>query len=377
MDLEHAQQKYNEIVNIGVLRKKELFGDDNELTYYQLRRLIIKLKEKYEIHHIIPRYKLKHLPSKHKNAGSNLTVLTPKEHLLCHYYLSKFDTKDVYKARMAFIQLFNFKDRKCIEMSEAEILDLADKIAETRKMYFGSSYHRENSSRSGKLAGERRKERMRSDPEFRAYIISKWVSKESTLKSLATKQNGLYKLPPWERRCKTTVKQRWDLFDTVFVGVVEFDSSYKYIANYLGISSKSIFNIVRIIKDNPEIYLGKLENFKWYNNWLEEFNPNISLVYNLRIMLDCPWNYKYFRSLRNLDRAYTEYRNNGRLSCDLLKSIGVIPMHHKKYRDYCKEIYKFGEFELWPYYTAWKLQRDMITSEFPTLNVHYTEEDNG
>ena len=108
------------------------------------------------------------------NSGQNILILTTYEHIVAHYLLVMFETGNwYYSASMAFIQLTSLKRSMLENLPRADVDEIIKKAAFERSSYFGSDKHREFSSKSGKAAGEKRKQRMNEDPEFAEYIKSK------------------------------------------------------------------------------------------------------------------------------------------------------------------------------------------------------------
>lgn len=134
-------EKYLELVALSNERKT-LLGLSG-VNYNQLRKLKLYQKHGYELHHIVPRYRFKGKTNQELNIGENIALLTIREHLLAHLYLTQFETgKFFYSARMAFIQLWSFSLSKEIPDLEAEDFDtLLNKVEKSRKEYFGSAFH--------------------------------------------------------------------------------------------------------------------------------------------------------------------------------------------------------------------------------------------
>lgn len=135
-------QEYLELVAISDKRKLDLFNDDSQFTYHQLRKRLKKIGNKLEIHHRIPRYRLKEESKSVLNDGSNLMLLTSYEHVLAHYYLTKFEKgRWYYSARMAFIQLTSLKREIISKVNDENIHILLEHIGKCREEYFAYDYY--------------------------------------------------------------------------------------------------------------------------------------------------------------------------------------------------------------------------------------------
>lgn len=111
---------------------------DTESIYFDKMLQLIKnpnpLNEKYtELHHIIPRfiYKDNNLPI--DNSDENVVKLSIKNHILVHYYAAKCCLQK-YKYKCICCVVFTLGKLSQIE-SEEQLNDLAQEIADTKKMY--------------------------------------------------------------------------------------------------------------------------------------------------------------------------------------------------------------------------------------------------
>ena len=156
--------KYLELISISERRKIEL-----NLVGFNYRKLSRqKLREKFgfELHHIIPNYRQKDKSPSERNAPDNIAVLTVREHIVAHKELVDFEEGVFkYKAKAAFLLQTNrtMEYLEDVELSE----DILDSLEKSRLSYYGSSEHIQGSKKAGNIAGLKRKERMKNDPEFR------------------------------------------------------------------------------------------------------------------------------------------------------------------------------------------------------------------
>lgn len=266
--------------------KRKLLLGLNGMTYGQLQRNDLVKKNKYELHHIIPRYRLKQHTTEFLNAPENIALLTPKEHLLAHHQMCLFETgKSKQSARNAFLMLFNLKKLSFSEiesLTDDEIGTLADASVEARLAYFGSKEHKDGSSKAGKISGEKRKQAFANDPDFRDYLLGRLKLSPEKRKEVSERRVEKYKnIPPWRVYLSENTtecgysKQQWKYFDTIYEGVVFYNLSYKILANILKVEYKSISNIVRVIKDRFQKDLVAFENFRFYKEFLEDYSPTL------------------------------------------------------------------------------------------------------
>lgn len=278
-------EDYISILRVAKNRKKEL-GLEN-LDYRQLLRSPVIQNSEYELHHIIPNYRLKMLTVANRNISDNIAILTRKEHLLAHYNLCKFETgRFKYSAMLAFTMLCNFSKvniDKIFDESDQIRDDFLNEIVKSRESYFRSPAHREGSRVAGKKAGEKRKQRFKNDPEFREYILLKMKRTESKRKEHALVQIERNKLlAPWEvNRAKIgpnrkKIPQYWEYFDSIYTGVVKYELSYKLIAKLLNINYRRINNIVRIIKKDINDLPTEFSEYKYRERFFDKYEETLT-----------------------------------------------------------------------------------------------------
>ena len=100
---------------------KECF-DNSTASYFKLIDLLlsaiereIKKESGYELHHIIPRSFFKHKGLKVDDTKNNLIKLTPSEHYMAHYYMSKCANKIIKHSMVYALHLMTMTAtmRKC------------------------------------------------------------------------------------------------------------------------------------------------------------------------------------------------------------------------------------------------------------------------
>lgn len=344
--------------------KRKLLLGLNGMTYRQLQRNDLVKKNKYELHHIIPRYRLKQHTTEFLNAPENIALLTPREHLLAHHQMCLFETgKSKHSARKAFLMLFNLKKLSFSEiesLTDDEIGTLADASVEARLKYFGSKEHKECSSKAGKISGEKRKQAFANDPEFRVYLLDRLKLSPEKRKEVSERRVEKYKnIPPWRVYLSEDTtpsgynKQQWRYFDTIYEGVVVYNLSYKVLAGILKVDCQSISNIVRVIKDRFQKDHVTFENFRFYKEFLEDYVPtlhehvhlleyyseNTKVPWNKGNGMSTPWLIfdRYFR-------CYVAARQAGYLiaKCSFSKFYGKrTPLSHKIEED-AEKLYACG-----------------------------------
>ena len=96
--------------------------DNSTSSYYKLIDLLssaidrdVKKEKGYEIHHIIPRAFFKHKNLKVDDTKNNLIKLTPAEHYMAHYYMSKCANKIIKHSMIYALHLMTITatKRKC------------------------------------------------------------------------------------------------------------------------------------------------------------------------------------------------------------------------------------------------------------------------
>ena len=266
---------YIRLIEISEKRKLDmgLVG----IAYNKLSKMQLFEKYQYELHHIQPRYRFKNKCKSLLNDSSNIAVLTIREHLLAHYYLTLFEVKNFkYSALMAFIQLFSLSKIKPT-LTVEEVESLIPAIEKARLDYFGSEAHLNGSRKAGKIAGEKRKQRFKDDPEFRKYMLDKLKRTDEQRKILSSNMVEKNKLlPPW-RINKTTrgsalvyKPQLWENFDSIYVGLVKYKLSYKALARCLDIPYERISNIVRIIKTKKNLPTN-FNDYEFYDSFAKDY----------------------------------------------------------------------------------------------------------
>lgn len=283
--------KYLELISISERRKIEL-----NLVGFNYRKLSRqKLREKFgfELHHIIPNYRQKDKPLSERNAPDNIAVLTVREHIVAHKELVDFEEGVFkYKAKAAFLLQTN----RTIEYLEGAELseDILDSLEKSRLSYYGSSEHIQGSKKAGNIAGLKRKERMKNDPEFRKKIADALAS--SREKASKNRSTGLNSRMPWERSdilfgdSKSYQRQSWEFFDSIYEGVVVYNLSYKTLSKILSVPKSRISNIVRIIKENN--HNCPFRESKFYPEFIRDFKPTLHrFVEDLEYFgnKDIPW----------------------------------------------------------------------------------------
>ena len=269
-------EEYRKLVEISSARKA-LLNLDNSFNYKKLGRQKLFEKYKYELHHIIPRYRFKNKSKDGLNNGENVAILTITEHLLAHYYLTLLESGNyLYSARMAFIQLFSLK-KGAPELSLKEVIDLLPKLEECRLKYFGSETHKEGSRKAGRVAGEIRKQRFLSEPEYKKQILAKIARSPEKRKAdglIVTENNK--KKAPWEinpssgREDLVYIPQAWEYFDSIYIGYVKYNLSYKSIARCLGLDYRRISNIIRTLKTKENLPID-FKDYMFYDSFLEKY----------------------------------------------------------------------------------------------------------
>lgn len=354
------------ILKDSIKRKRQL-GLEN-LTYSQLSRCRHLKDLNYELHHIVPRYRLKGYPVSFVNCPENIAVLTSKEHLMAHYHLSNFES-DYYKqnARVAFLMLFNLKKSAWSDienLSKEDISKLADKAVELRSIYFGSPEHKAGSSKAGKISGQKRKESFKNCPEFRNYLLEKLKITPEKRKEISNrlKLKNL-NLPPWKiNKGKTSnsskyKNQLWEYFDSIYIGHIRYGFSYKLLANILDVDYSRICNIVRKLSKQKSNLPLEFKDYLFYeqfcNDYQPTFNEEVEKLFEY-FSSETPWN-KFSK-------------NSGWLMFDKMLEDKVFNMrpyrisgiYNTGYYEACairEELLKLKgkDFKDWHYYSLWKI----------------------
>lgn len=335
------------------------------LTYRQLGKVSEIRSLGYELHHMIPRYRLKGYPNSFLNCPENIAILTAREHLLAHYHLCLFETgKYKHSARVAFLMLFNLKKLSFSEieaLTKEEIDVLLDNAVESRKTYFGSEQHKRGSSKAGKVAGEKRKEAFANDPEFRKYMLSKLkLSPEkrkqiSDKRILENKDKPLWRINNASKQQGKYIQQAWEYFDSIYIGVVKYNYSYKLIAKILGLNYKRISNIVKTIKQGRHPLPIEFSEYIFAKDFYLDFNctytENVKEVYEY-YQKETPWNKHFDNSCwLSLDKFKSLYPRGCR-AYRLRKDHDVSFLQSNKISAVLKSLSDL-ELESWEYYETW------------------------
>lgn len=266
--------KYLELIAVSEKRKIEL-----NLVGFNYRKLCkqkLRVKFGFELHHIIPNYRQKNIPVSERNAPDNIAILTIREHIIAHKELADFEEGTFkYKAKAAFLLQTN----RCMEHFDGMSLpdDILEALSESRLSYYGSDEHILGSKKAGGISGLKRKERMKSDAEFRKKITDALVS--SRHKAIESRRISLNNMPPWTISgwvCgdfKYRKSQYWEFYDTIYEGVVTYDLSYKILSKILSVPISRISNIVRIIKINSCNV--PFRHSKFYSAFIRDFEPTL------------------------------------------------------------------------------------------------------
>lgn len=280
---------YRDLIETSNARKENL--GLSGLSYRQLQREGVRSKYGFELHHIVPNYRQKDMPTSYKNRSDNIAILTPLEHLEAHKELSIFETGVFrYKALAAFLQLTYRVNGDSLK-NGTTIEDLAN----ARALYYGSDSHISGCKKSGKIAGEKSSIRWKTDPLFVERMIT--IIKENQKVGAETRKNNNKQLLPWEISSinfgnggKHT-PQEWRFLDTIYTGVVQYGLSYTIIANVLGVSPKNVSNIVRIIK-NDDVFV-PFEESRFSLKFYLQFEPTIDYFeehFKYYADINVPWN---------------------------------------------------------------------------------------
>lgn len=261
---------YLNLIELSNKRKVDLMLQ--QYNYKKLSKKQVYRNYGYELHHIVPRYRVH--DKKLSDVAENIALLTPREHILAHYYLSKFETGVYkYKAFHAFLCLCNFYNRKvAIEDIEVVISQLDD-VEVLRKEYMDSLFKRDVVKQSAKRLSKIMTEKHK-DSDFKQRVKNILHSKESLEKSRKTRMETMSKTPPW--RVQKTMKQSWEFFDSIYEAVVKYKLSYKLIAKHLKVKYRDISNIVKIIK--KKFLDGSSQSFcdfKFKDEFNSDFEPTL------------------------------------------------------------------------------------------------------
>lgn len=355
-------EDYLRLIEVSDQRKITLFGE-SAVTFgmSRLRSEINRKDPELEIHHKVPRYRLRDLPTRVQNSPENLMVLTPEEHILAHYYIMRFEVgKWVYSALMAFIQLTSLKKESLANFTEDSLKLILPEILLARKRYFRSDVHLNGSRKAGIIAGNIRKQRMEEDPSFAAYIKSRLHDDEVVARARASYKVGVNALPPWRRpgaRKSTNQTQSWEHSNVVFAGI-KLGFSYKKIANYLGISFTRISNMVRVLKKDFE-NLESFDEWKFYREYIRDFgNPVEVDIEDFLIFGTTPWK-------PNSDAwVHADFIFNNRFT--ITSPTDLTGITNQNSRDTLfkwvsdTDVMSLPKFEDWKYYKLWVLYREDI-----------------
>lgn len=281
-------EKYIKLKELSNTRKEYFFGElaDN-LNYRDLLKRVNSLNIECNLHHYIPRYRMRDKPISERDAASNILLLSIEEHILAHYYLTKFETGNFkYSAQMAFIQMCNLNKNSSLDFSEDELSFIVEQHSQVKSEYFGSEKHIEGSRKAGRAAGLIRKNQFAENAVFREKIMNALHSKESREKQRKTRNNTLENSPPWythgrDLRDYKYKDQLWEYFDTIYISVVEYNLSYKIIAKIIGVEYERISNIVRTVKEKYLEHFIPFSEFRFYNEYLLKFEPTFHKYKNL------------------------------------------------------------------------------------------------
>lgn len=270
--------EYLKLVEASEKRKLEL--SLLNLSYSQLARKKLFVKYQYELHHIEPRYRFKTKSKSLMNVAGNIAVLTVREHLLAHYYLTLFELGNFkHSADMAFIQLFSLsKTKPLFDLNTVESLIPA--VEKARLDYFGSVAHKTGSKKAGKLSGEKRKKRFENDPEFRKHILLrlKRTPEQRKVDSITLIERNKT-LPPWKVNASSGREdliykpQLWANFDSIYTGLIKYKLSYKAIARCLEVPYQRIHNIVWILRTKENLP-NSFKDYEFYSDFIKDFQLN-------------------------------------------------------------------------------------------------------
>lgn len=313
-------ENYKKLKKLSDIRKESLFGEiAYTLNYRALLKKMSNLNIECNLHHYIPRYRMKDKPSSERDAASNILILSIEEHVMAHYYLTKFETNNFkYSAQMAFIQMCNLNKNSCLDFSEEELALLVEQQSNVKSEYFGSERHIEGSRKAGKAAGLIRKQQWAENASFREEILKSLHSESSKKKRVASRIKTTENSPPWytngrELRNSKYKDQLWEYFDTIYISFIEYNLSYKIISKIIGVPHERISNIVRTIKEKYADTALPFSQFRFYDEYLLKFQPTFykykNLVEYYSELTEVPWNKddghntpwlifdKYFQSL--------------------------------------------------------------------------------
>lgn len=158
----------------------------------------------YESHHIIPK------SLNGNNKKENLVLLTPREHFICHWLLTKmvYIKKDKEKMLNAFSGMFNWKEKRNLSSKQYQILRLV-----SSKRFSSEEANRKRSialkgrvsPNKGKtlskehvekmrvsLTGKRKKSYNQTKPHRSARKCTDGIITYNTIKEMALKHNIVY-----------------------------------------------------------------------------------------------------------------------------------------------------------------------------------------
>jgi len=332
---------------------------DDSLTYSQLSKRLKRKGLTFELHHRVPRYRLKDKENRYKNCGKNIMLLTRYEHVVAHYYLTKFEERRwYYSALMAFIQISSLKKEDIDLVTDENIKDLAEKVVKARQEYFGSEAHIKAAKKAGIKAGNKRKERMQSDPEFREYILDRMINLSPEQKQISRQKfiDTVKSFPPWERggaKKKLSKVQDWKYAEAAF-NFISMGFSYKKLSLYYGIEHERVSNIFRVIRED----YSELKDFRdwvYYKNFIKDFKDR-PIINKNEIYLFCtvPWR-RDSNAWVNIDKIYEIYKEDkSGLTYTVMKTL-TNPSSIKKIREFCEIMCKNGIEDIteWGYHGLW------------------------
>lgn len=374
-------EKYIKLKELSNTRKEYFFGEvAHDLNYRDLLKRVNSLNIECNLHHYVPRYRMRDKPASERDAASNILLLSIEEHILAHYYLTKFETGNFkYSAQMAFIQMCNLNKNSSLDFSEDELAFIVEQHSQVKSEYFGSERHIEGSRKAGRAAGLVRKRKFAEDAVFREKIMTALHSEGSREKQRKSKLSTLENLPPWyahgkdSRNCKYK-DQLWEYFDTIYTSVVEYNLSYKIIAKIIGVKYERISNIVRTVKEKYLQAAKPFSEFRFYNEYLLKFKPTFykykTLVEYYSEKTKVPWS--------KLDGQYAPWLIFDRYfqSLVLAKNRGYVVSHQAFSKFYGKstplslsihgeaeKLYEVGyrKIEEVPWYESWSILTSLQT----------------
>lgn len=341
------------------------------LNYGQLGRSKVIRESEYELHHIVPRYRLKGFHPSVLNSPDNIAILTAREHLMAHYEMCLFESGYFKQsARAAFLMLFNLKKMTFDEikdLSNDDIELLITQSVEAREKYFGSDAHKRGCSKSGKIAGEKRRLAFANDPTFKKYILDCMKISPDKRKQMSERAKSKNKITPlWDinRASETNgkyIRQSWEYFDSIYIGVFKYNLSYKTIAKVLKVDYKRISNIIRTLKDGRHETPNEFSNYVFAGDFYKRYNAtyteNIENLYEYFVK-DTPWN-KFFDNdawliLEDLMKMYPD----GCTAQTLHENHKIGYLQRKGISAVLKD-FRRKSLDLWEHYNSWLIFKQL------------------